>query len=144
MKQDLQDKRIESILGNYEEMDFDEVRNRLYQHLKENLNLPCEVTGIEDFRWEERYVFGPGNKKEYERLKKDRPSYTDRYELLSIATDHESEWTMFWEDDITGHVKRLSDGKEFLLGLSELKAVDKKSKQYQLLDDFSVWLVNNR
>lgn len=144
MKQDLQEKRIESILGDPEEMDFDEARDTYYQYLKENLDLPCEVTGIEDFGWEEFYVFGPGNKKEYERLKKDQPSYTDRYELLSISTDLESEWIMYWEDDLAGHVKRLSDGKEFVLGLSELKAVDKKSKQYQLLDDFSFWLVNNR
>ena len=69
MKQDLQEKRIESILGNDEEIDFDEARNIFYQHLKENLDLPCEVTGIEDFGWEEFYVFGPGSKKEYERLK---------------------------------------------------------------------------
>jgi hypothetical protein len=42
------------------------------------------------------------------------------------------------------YVRRKSDGKEFYLGLAELKAVDKSSKNHQLLDDFSVWLVNNR
>ena len=144
MKQDLQEKRIESIVGNPEEVDFDEARNIYYQYLTENLDLPCEVTGIEDFGWEEFYVFGPGSKKEYEHLKKDQPSYTDRYQLLSISTELESEWIMYWEDDLAGHVKRLSDGKEFVLGLSELKAVDKKSKQYEILDDFSFWVVNYR
>ena len=144
MKQDPQEKRIESIVGDPEEIDFDEARDVYYQYLKENLDLPCEVTGIEDFEWEEFYVLGPGSKKEYEHLKKDQPSYTDRYQLLSISTDLESQWIMYWEDDLAANVKRLSDGKEFQLGLSELKAVDKKSKQYQLLDDFSFWLVNNR
>jgi hypothetical protein len=38
MKQDLQEKRIESILGNDEEMDFDESQNIFFQHLKENLD----------------------------------------------------------------------------------------------------------
>jgi hypothetical protein len=144
MQQDLQEKRIESIVGDPEDIDFDEAREIYYQYLKENLDLPCEVTGIEDFEWEEFYVLGPGNRKEYEHLKKDQPSYTDRYELLSIGTELESQWFMYWEDDLAGQVKRLSDGKEFVLGLSELKAVDKKSKQYQLLDDFSFWVVNYR
>ena len=42
MKQDLQEKRIESILDNDEEIGFDEALNIFYQHLKENLDLPCE------------------------------------------------------------------------------------------------------
>ena len=54
-QQDLQEKRIESILGDPEEIDFDEARDIYYQYLKENLDLPCEVTGIEDFSWEEIY-----------------------------------------------------------------------------------------
>ena len=40
------------------------------------------------------------------------------------------------------NVKRLSDKKEFILELDYLKAVDKKSKNYKLLDDYSVWYVN--
>ena len=46
--------------------------------------------------------------------------------------------------DIAARLKRISDGKEFILGLSELKAIDKKSENYQLLDDFSVWFVNSK
>ena len=55
-----------------------------------------------------------------------------------------SEWMLFWEDDIGANVQRISDNKKFLLGLSELKATDKKSKNYQLLDDYAVWFVNYR
>ena len=144
MKQDVQDKRIEAILGESNDMDFDEARHLFYLHLKSNLVLPCEVTGIEDFSWEEIYVFGPGDQDEYKHLKKTNPSYTDRYELLEIDKKLQSEWIMFWDVEIAARVKRISDGKEFILGLSELKAIDKKSENYQLLDDYSVWLVNSR
>jgi hypothetical protein len=51
---------------------------------------------------------------------------------------------LFWGEDIGADVRRISDGKKFLLGISELKATNKKSKNYQLLDDYSVWFVNNR
>ena len=144
MKKDAQEKRIDAILGDYEDMDFDETVDFFYEYLNNNLSLPCEVTGIEDFRWEESYVFGPGDEDEYEHLKKTHPSYTDKYELLGIDRESKSEWMLFWEDDIGANVRRTSDGNEFLLGLSELEATDKKSKNYQLLDDFSVWLINNR
>jgi hypothetical protein len=55
-----------------------------------------------------------------------------------------SEWMMFGGEDIAAHVRRKSDGKEFGLGLAELEAVNKKSRNYQLLDDYAVWFVNNR
>ena len=142
-RQDQED-RIRAILGDFEDLDFDETAHIFYRHLKTNLLLPCEVTGIEDFRWEEFYVLGPGDKEEYDSLKKTQPSYTDRYELLGIDRDVQSEWMICWDYDIGARVRRISDGKEFLLGLSELKAIDKKSQNYQLLDDYSVWLVNSR
>lgn len=144
MGKDAQEKRIDAILGDIENINFDEATDIFYEYLKTNLSLPCEVTGIEDFRWEEIYVFGPGDQDEYDYLKKTQPSYTDHYELLSINRKDQSEWMLFWEDDIGANVRRISDDKRFLLGLSELKATDKKSKNYQLLDDFSCWLVNNR
>ena len=50
---------------------------------------------------------------------------------------------LFWED-IAAHVRRTSDGKRFVLGLSVLKATDKKSDNYRLLDDYGVWFMNNR
>ncbi|MCJ7582605.1 MAG: hypothetical protein MUP98_18985 [Candidatus Aminicenantes bacterium] len=53
-------------------------------YLKKNLSYPCVLTGIEDFNWEEFYVFGPGDKEEYEELKKTKPSYMDTFELLEL------------------------------------------------------------
>ena len=100
--------------------------------------MPCQLTGIEDFEWEEYYVFGPGSKKEYEQLKKTQPSYTDKYELI----DFEDEVDEFY--GVMVNVKRLSDRKKFELPLADLEATDKKSDDYQLLDDYSVWFVNNR
>ena len=39
-------------------------------------------------------------------------------------------------------VKRKSDRKRFVIPLAELKAMDKKSLNYRLLDDYSIWFVN--
>lgn len=63
--------------------------------------------------------------------------------MLSIDRYGPSEWMLFWED-IAAHVRRASDGKRFVLGLSVLKATDKKSDNYRLLDDYGVWFMNNR
>jgi hypothetical protein len=58
-------------------------------YLKENIELPCILTGIEDFPWEEKYVFGYGNKKEYEKLKKENPSFKDKFEILDFIEDED-------------------------------------------------------
>ena len=139
----IQYKRIVNILGNIEQLDFDQTIDIFYEFLKTSLTLPAEVTGIEDFRWEEIYVFGPGDKKEYEQLKKNQPSYTDRYELLEIVRNAKPPWAMYYEEDIGACVRRISDGRKFLLGLSELKATYRKSRHYQLLEDYSAWFVND-
>ena len=141
---DAQWKRIEAIVGSSETATFEQQVAAFFEHLVRSLTLPCEVTGIEDFQWEERYVFGAGSSAEYKLLKKHQPSYRDRYELLALEKDVFSEWMLFQGDDIGALVKRKSDGKEFYLGLAELKAVDGKSGNGKLLHDFSVFLVNSR
>ena len=104
--------------------------------LEVHIEFPCYLTGIEDFDWEEFYVLGPGDEEEYEELKKTRPSYTDIFEFIGF---HE----MLTETrGIFANVQRKSDGKKFELPLADLKATDKKSQNYQLLHDFSVWLIN--
>jgi hypothetical protein len=139
---DIQEERIAQILAdgdvdNEEKQEKSSETIAKYLHyLKENIELPCIVTGLEDFPWEEKYVFGYGSKKEYEKLKKDNPSYKDKFEILDFIEDED------YDRQIMVKVKRLSDQKEFILDLDYLKAVDKKSKNYQLLDDYSVWYVN--
>lgn len=104
--------------------------------LEKKLDFPVKLTGIEDFNWEEFYIFGPGDKKEYEELKKTRPSYKDIYNLTRIGDHIEEDYGLF------AKVTRISDRKRFQIPLADLKAVDEKSKNYQLLDDYSVWCVN--
>jgi hypothetical protein len=135
--------RMEAIAGEETDSRSEAVANVL-AYLRANLQLPCEVTGIEDFNWEEPYVFGPFDQKEYRALKKTQPSYTDKYQLLSISEESFSKWMMFQDEDITAEVRRISDGKKFLLGLAELTATDKGSRNFKLLDDYSIWFINSR
>ena len=135
---DEQEKRIAKILGSKAVPSVNRKTLRKFQdHLKKNLVLPCSLTGIDDFPWEERFVFGFGSKAEYERLKKTRPSYTDTFELLNIDEVDP-------DDGIVAVVKRVSDKKIFALPLADLEDTVKESKNYQLLDDYSVWFVNYR
>ncbi len=142
--QDTQDERIRAIVGDDEGSDFSASAGRFYEHLRAHLLLPAEVKGGEDFRWEEPYVFGARSKQEYQQLKKTQPSYRDRYQLLRIERGVVSEWMLYAGEDIAAHVRRVSDDKEFCLGLAELEATDKRAPNYQLLHDYAVWFVNNR
>ncbi|UNU25236.1 calcium-binding protein [Microcoleus vaginatus] len=105
-------------------------------YLKHNLHFPCYVTGIEDFEWEEEYVIGEKSKKEYARLKKTQPSYTDTFKI------DRPEDLVFQEDDIFVNVERVGDCRKFTLPLSDLEAVDASSPNNQLLDDYAVWFIN--
>ena len=138
-KYEKQENRIIVILGTKK---LDVTRKTLstyLKYLKNHVEIPCQLTGIEDFEWEEAYVFGFGSKREYEELKKTQPSYTDKFNLIDFIDDIDGEY-----DGIFVNVQRLSDKKQFVLSLADLKSTDKKSKNYQLLDDYSVWFVNNR
>ena len=139
---DKQEKRIMDILGAECEDDCetnDENFFKYYHYLKDNITFPCLLTGIEDFQWEERYVFGGQNQKEYEKLKKTNPSYTDIFEFITFLEPDDDGGG---DGDLFIEVKRVSDKKKFDLGLSWLKCTDSKSKNYQLLDDFAVWQCN--
>lgn len=105
-------------------------------YLESNLETPVILTGIEDFSWEEFYILGPGDKKEYEELKKTRPSYQDIFNMIRIENYYDDEYGLFVK------VTRISDKKRFQLPLADLRAVDKKSENYQLLHDYSVWFIN--
>lgn len=73
---DIQLERILAILEVNSEKKAKVDEQSLYKYLgyiKNNIVFPCIATGIEDFEWEEFYVLGPGDKKEYKKLKKDQP-----------------------------------------------------------------------
>ena len=132
-----QERRIENILGK----DLLEVSNEslgvYLNYLKKHIVKPCLLTGREDFKWEEYYVIGPGDIKEYEELKKTKPSYTDTFEFLEFDDNYynEEEGLFIWG-------KRVSDGKKFPFPLEDLEAVDNRSKNYILFEDYSSWFVN--
>ena len=141
---DAQEARIEAILGEDESLTFDDAVEKFYEHLRRFIQLPCDVTGVEDFRWGEYYVLVPGSLIEYQKLRETQPSYQDIFELRAIENDVYSEWKLFHDEVLAGHVWRKSDSKEFYLGLTEIEPVDKESVNYQLLNDYSVWFANNR
>ena len=108
--------------------------------LKQNLTLPCILTGIESmgyFGWEEKYEFGYGTKKQYEQYRKKYGSWREKYELKTLERAK-----VGGDRDILSSVVRLADKKRFVIPLSELQAVDESSEQYQILNDYTVWHVN--
>lgn len=131
--EDAEDEKSAAV--NYENL------GKYLSYLKNEITFPIVVTGIEDlgcFGWEEYYTWGPGSQKEYEKLKKKYPSFSDEYELLSFDED-------FNEDEaLCVKVRRISDNKKFSLTLSDLEAVEKNSKNAQLLEDYAVWHTNFR
>jgi hypothetical protein len=134
-----QDKRIENILGNdYDYKEKSKLIKIYFNYLKENIELPCQLTWIEDFDWEEKYIFWDWDKEEYEELKKVNPSYTDTFEFLNFEILDD-----YYDEQICIKVKRISDNKKFIIELDYLEAKDKKSNNFQLLDDYSCWYVNH-
>ena len=131
-----QEIRIEHILGEdtIEVSGESLVKYRTY--IQQNILFPCDLTGSEDFRWEEIYIFGGGDKDEYTELKKTRPSYTDTYTFMSFDDQIED------MDGLMVKVKRLSDRKQFILPLADLKVTDKTSPNHELIHDYVVWYVN--
>ncbi|MBP7962521.1 MAG: hypothetical protein KBG20_04145 [Caldilineaceae bacterium] len=120
------------------------------EYLQKHLSLPCTLTGIESigyFGWEERFEFGHGSKREYEKLRKKRGSLNDSYELSSLDNAR-----LDRDSGIVVVVNRLHERKRFEfpqrnrfeIPLAELEAEDKASDNYQLLDDYSVWFANWR
>jgi hypothetical protein len=62
----------------------------------------------------------------------------DTYNLRSFDDDVDQ------NSGIVVNVQRVSDKKKFVLPLADLEATEQQSKNYELLDDFSVWFVNWR
>lgn len=131
-----QEIRTEHILGEDNLKVSNESLELYRSHIQKNITFPCELTGREDFNWEEIYVLGPGDKNEYAELKKTHPSYTDTYTFMSFD-DH-----IGMRDGLMVKVKRISDYKQFVLPLADLKVTDVNSPNHQLVHDYAVWFVN--
>jgi hypothetical protein len=81
-------------------------------------------------------VLGPGDKREYEELKRAKASYTDILRLTGLSERIEVHSGLF------AYFTRISDKKRFELPLADFKAVNQKSPEAQLLEDYAVWVVN--
>jgi Calcium binding len=106
------------------------------EYLKQNMIVPCRVTGREEFRWEEEYLSDFGNKKEYEKLKKTQPSYTEIFQILRLRD------SVSKQDGVMVDVQRLTDKQIFILPLVALEPIDKSSPNNQLLEDYTLWFIN--
>lgn len=133
------DKRIALILAAAEEDTSvnEENQAKYLDYLKTAVKTPCILTGIEDFDWEEPFLFGKGNKSEYEKLRETNPSYQDEFELISFADEIDE------KKGVMVNVKRISDEKEFNLPLWDLKTADLKYPNYLIISDYSSWMTNN-
>ncbi len=103
------------------------------KYLKQNLTIPCLVTGMEEFEWEEYYTMGPGSKKEYQKLKKTQPSYTDQFNLLKLDNKLDVEY------GILAVLERTTDNLKFTFPLADLETVVEDSINAELLEDYSMW-----
>lgn len=134
---DEEEKRIRAIL-NTDDLSVNETTLDLYyDYLETHFKKPCLFTGMEDFDWEEPYVFGGWSQKEYKELKKTRPSYTDTFEFLEFEGC----------DDLRGiyvKVRRASDKKRFSIPLWDMEVVDEDDPNFQLVSDYSSWISNYR
>jgi len=131
------DKRISKILKSQNQEVNEANLTTYYRYLKSNMKKPCILTGMEDFGWEEPYLIGGWDKKEYEELKKINPSFTDQFEYIEFNEE-------ISEIGLILDVRRISDKKRFSLFLWDLVVIDKLSDNYQLISDYSYWMSNYR
>lgn len=135
---DEQERRIATILSTDNLTVTEEKQNKYFDFLKKNIQDKIILTGMEDFSWEEKYLLGGWSKKEYEKLKKTQPSYTDKYEFIELLEDIDEIY------GIIAKVKRVTDKRLFVLPVWDLKCIDKNSKNYEYISDYSFWMTNYR
>ncbi|HBW56364.1 MAG TPA: hypothetical protein DEF27_00620 [Oscillatoriales bacterium UBA8482] len=129
------EERVKKILGNNRIKVNPKTLNKYFKFLKENLELPCYLSGSQEFFWEEEYLYGLGKIKEYEELKKTNPSYTDVFILENFQPKFDE------MDGIMVDVKRASDNRKFTLPLAELEVADENSPNYSFIEDYLVWFL---
>ncbi len=66
-------------------------------------------------------------------MKAHKPSFIDQFKLQELIVPGSN------EDDIVACVKRVSDQKDFKIGLSLLECIDFKDECFQLIDDYVAW-----
>src|SRR5271163_8098 len=102
-----------------EEEDFEppdvrpEMLSRYQEFLLPKLPAGLQLTGREDlgyFSWEEQFVWGDGNPKNYKAIKKNRASCDDKFLFIKLL-----EWNERF--GLIAEVKRISDKQQFTIPL---------------------------
>jgi hypothetical protein len=116
----------------------EESQRVFYNHLENKLKKLIELTGTEDFAWEEKYILGGWSRTEYEELKKTNPSFTDKFLFIKLSEKIAN------RQGIIIKVQRISDNKLFFIPLADLKCFDKNNENSELVDAYSFWMTNYR
>ncbi len=105
--------------------------NRYLQFLKARIKPSYKLTGNGAFDWEEEYMRGGKSKKEYEKLKKQRPSYTDTFSLVQFCD--------VGTEGIMVKVERTSDRRQFILPLIDLEVTTEDPQHFELMENYLLW-----
>ncbi|HEY9810162.1 MAG TPA: hypothetical protein V6D13_12605 [Halomicronema sp.] len=127
--------RVKKILGSKNLKVTKQKLENYLKYLDSNLEKPFHLTSREEFLWEEEYLYGGSSKKEYEKLKKTLPCYTDTFKFLAFEKTDE-------DGGILVNVQRVTDKKVFTMPLCDLQTTLDTSPNHQLIEDYSVWFIN--
>ena len=83
-------------------------------------------------------MLGVFDDKEYQQLKKTKPSYTDRYNLKGPVKNIDELYGIIFRTE------RISDNKLFKLPLWDLETADTQDSYTSLLKAYSFWMTNYR
>lgn len=122
---------LQEILGTHDLEVNEENLTRYLQFLKARIKPHYKLTGNGEFDWEEEYVSGGKSKKEYEKLKKQRPSYTDTFSLVQFCD--------VGTEGIMVKVERTSDRRQFILPLIDLDVTPEDPEHFELIDNYLLW-----
>ncbi|MCT7962559.1 hypothetical protein NG791_17975 [Laspinema sp. D1] len=122
---------LQEILGSHNLEVNEKNLNRYLQFLKARIKPTYKLTGNGEFDWEEEYVSGGKSKKEYEKLKKQQPSYTDTFSLVQFCD--------VGTEGIMVKVERTSDRRQFILPLIDLDVTQEDPEHFELIDNYLLW-----
>jgi hypothetical protein len=115
-----------------------EMLTRYHTFLLDKLVAGLKMTGREElgyFSWEERFAWGGGDAKEHEAIKQKYASCEDTFEFIRLTDWNE-------ELGLMAEVRRITDQKMFIIPLVDLEVCKRKTREHQLVDDYSCWFVN--
>lgn len=106
------------------------------EYLQQKMIIPCNVTGREEFPWEQEYLRIPGKRREYEKLKKTKPSHSQLFQIVRLRD------SVSKNEGILVDVQRLNDKQTFILPLVDLEPIDESSPNNQFFEDYTLWFIN--